>query len=75
MVFDNHRVMEQNCHDDVIVLREACQYSEATSRRIGNTDVFSRRSRSPPHAIFYLNDFLMSETIGLITADGYSCNK
>jgi hypothetical protein len=43
-VFDNRRVLEQYCQDDVTVLREACQIFRRDFIEIGNIDVFSRQS-------------------------------
>jgi hypothetical protein len=43
-VFDNRRVLEQYCQDDVTVLREACQIFRRDFMEIVNIDVFSRKS-------------------------------
>jgi len=39
-VFDNRRVLEQYCQDDVTVLREPCQVFRRDFMEIGNVDVF-----------------------------------
>jgi hypothetical protein len=38
-VFDNRRVLEQYCQDDVTVLRQACQMFGHHFAEIGNTDI------------------------------------
>ena len=41
-VFDNRRVMEDYCEDDVTVLREACTIFRRDFIEIGNIEVSSR---------------------------------
>jgi hypothetical protein len=43
-VFDNRRILERYCQDDVTVLREACQMFRRDFMEIGKIDVFSRQS-------------------------------
>ena len=40
IVFDNRRVLERYCQDDVTVLRHACQIFRRDFMEIGNIDVF-----------------------------------
>ena len=39
-VFDNRRVLEQYCQDDVTVLRKACRVFRREFLEIGNIEVF-----------------------------------
>ena len=39
-VFDNRRVLEQYCQDDVTVLRLACQLFRRDFMDVGNMDIF-----------------------------------
>jgi hypothetical protein len=39
-VFDNKRVLEQYCQDDVTVLRQACQAFRRALKETGHRDVF-----------------------------------
>ena len=39
-VFDNRRILEQYCQDDVTVLRQACQLIRKEFIEIGNIEVF-----------------------------------
>ena len=39
-VFDNRRILEQYCQDDVTVLRQACQIFRREFIEIGNIEVF-----------------------------------
>ena len=75
-VFDNRRVLEQYCQDDVTVLRQACQIFRREFMGIGNIDVFleSITIASACNKVFRKR-FLKSETIGLIPPGGYSCNN
>jgi hypothetical protein len=43
-IFNNRRVFEQYCQDDVTVLREACQIFRRDFMEIGIIDFFSRQS-------------------------------
>jgi hypothetical protein len=43
-VFDNRRALEENCQDDVTVLREACKNFTRDFMEIGNIDFFWRQS-------------------------------
>jgi hypothetical protein len=40
LVFDNKRVLEENCQDDVTVLRQACQAFRREFRDTGHIEVF-----------------------------------
>jgi hypothetical protein len=39
-VFDNRRVLQQYCKDEVTVLRQACQIFPREFLQVGNVDVF-----------------------------------
>jgi hypothetical protein len=39
-VFNNRRVLESNCQDDLTVLRQACQVFSRECLAIGNIEVF-----------------------------------
>ena len=39
-VFDNRRVLEQYCQDEVTVLRQACQLFRRDFMDVGNVDIF-----------------------------------
>ena len=75
-VFDNRRVLEQYCQNDVTVLREACQIFRRDFMEIGNIDVFLEAVTiaSACNKVFR-KQFLKPQTIGLIPTDGYRCNK
>ena len=66
-VFDNRRVLEQYCQDDVIVLRQACQIFRRDFMDVGNVDIFleSCTIASACNKVL-LKRFLTPETIGLI---------
>ena len=75
-VFDNRRVFEQYCQDDVTVLRQACQIFRRDFIEIGNVDGFLEPCTIASACNKLLSKrFLKSETIGLICAGGYSCNQ
>jgi hypothetical protein len=76
VVFDNRRVLEEYCQDDVTVLREACRIFRENFKNIGNIDVFleSMTIASACNKVLR-KEFLRPETIGLIPAGGYSCSN
>ena len=75
-VFDNRRVFVQYCQDDVTVLRQACQIFRRDFIEIGNVDVFLESYTIASACNNVLRKgFLKTETIGLISAGGYSCNQ
>jgi hypothetical protein len=75
-VFDNRRVLEQYCQDDVTVLRQACQIFRRQFMEVGNVDVFleSCTIASACNTVFRKR-FLKPEIIGLIPSGGYSRNR
>ena len=75
-VFDNRHVFEQYCQDDVSVLRQACQIFRRNFIEIGKIDVFLESCTIASACNKMLRKrFLKPETIGLIPAGGYSCNR
>ena len=74
--FDNRRVLEQYCQDDVTVLRQACRVFRREFMQIGNLDVFleSITIASACNKVLRRR-FLQPNTIGLIPTGGYTCNK
>ena len=75
-VFDNRRVFEQYCQDEVMVLRQACQILRRDFIEIGNVDVSLQfcTIASACNKVL-LKRFLKPETIGLMPTGGYSCNQ
>jgi len=66
-MFDNRRVLEQNCQDDVTVLRQACQIFRRDFMEIGNIEVFVEALKIASACNKVLRKkFLKPETIGLI---------
>ena len=47
LLFDNKRVMESYCHEDVIVLRQACHLFRREFLQFGNIDVFQESVTIP----------------------------
>ena len=76
VVFDNKRVLEEYCQQDVTVLRRACQIFRRDFMEIGNVDVFleSLTIASACNKVLR-KKFLKPETIGLIPTGGYSLNQ
>jgi hypothetical protein len=74
VVFDNRRVLESCCQDDVTVLRQACRVFRCEFMRVGNIDVFqeSFTIASACNKLRYL--VLKPDTIGLIPTGGYTGN-
>jgi len=75
-VFDNRRVLEQYCQDDVTILRQAYQIFRIDFMEVGNVDVFLESCTIASTCNKVLRKrFLKPETIGLIPSGGYSCNR
>ena len=75
-VFDYRHVLEKYCQDDVTVLRQACQIFLRDFMEIGNVDIFLQSCTIASACNKVLRKlFLKPETIGLIPAGGYSCNR
>ena len=74
--FDNRRVLEQYCQDDVTVLRQACRMFRREFMQIGNLDVCleSITIQSACNKVLHKR-FLQPDTIGLIPTVGYTCKK
>jgi len=74
--FENRRVLEQYCQDDVTVFRQACRVFWREFMQIGNLDVFleSITIASPCNKVLRKR-FLQPDTPGLIPTGGYTCNK
>ena len=74
-VFDNRRILEKYCQDDVTELRQACQIFRREFE-FGNIEVFleSFTIASAFNKVLR-NWFLKPDTIGLILSGGYSCNN
>jgi hypothetical protein len=66
-VFDNKRVLEQYCQDEVTVLRQACQAFRREFKDTGHKEVFqeSYTIASACNKVFR-KQFLQTDTIGLI---------
>ena len=75
-VFDNRRVLEQYCQDDVTVLRQACQIFRREFMEIGHIEVFLESFTIASACNKVLRKrFLKPDTVGIIPAGGYSCNN
>jgi hypothetical protein len=74
-VFDNKRVLEQYCQDDVTVLWQACQAFRREFKDIGIIEVFQEMITiaSACNKVFR-KWFLQPDTIRLIPTGGYSGN-
>ena len=69
--FDNRRVLEQYCQDDVTVLRQACQLFRRDFMDVGNVDIFFESCTIATACIKMLRKrFLKPETVGLIPRGG-----
>jgi len=74
--FGNRRVVEQDCQDDVTVLRQACLVFQREFMHLRNLDVFLRSiSIASACNKVLLTRFLQSDTIGLISIGGYTSNR
>jgi hypothetical protein len=71
--FNNRRVLEEYCHADVTVLRQASQIFRREFMRVGNIDAFleSFTLASACNRVFRKR-FLRPDTIGLIPTGGYT---
>ena len=75
-VFDNRRVLEQYCQDDVNVLRQACLLFRRDFMDVGHVDIFLESFTIASACNIVLRKrFLKPETVGLIPTGGYSCNQ
>ena len=71
MVFDNKRVLEAYCQDDMSVLREACRVLRREFIQTGNIDVFLEYvTIAMPCNKMMRKGFLKPNTIGLILSGG-----
>ena len=73
-MFDNKRVLEAYCNDDVSVLREACCVLRREFLHIGNIDVFHEFVIASACNKVLRKRFLKPNTIGLFPSDGYTGN-
>jgi len=72
-VFDNRRVLEAYCQDDVTVLRQACRRFRKEFMQIRNIEVFVEAITIANACNKVLcKRFLKPDTIGLIPTGGYS---
>jgi len=75
VVFDNRRMLEAYCQDDVTVLRQACRVFRREFMQIGNLEVFVEDISIASACNKVLRKrFLKPDTVGLIPTGGYSCN-
>jgi len=75
-VFDNRRVLEQYCQDDVTVLRQTCRVFRHEFLEIGNIEVLLEALTNASACNKVLRTkFLKPETIVLIPPGGYSANR
>jgi len=75
-LFDNRRVLESYCQDDVTVLRQACRVFRLEFMQIGNIVVFLEAITiaSAYNKVLHKR-FLQPDTIGLIPTGEYTCNN
>jgi hypothetical protein len=74
-LFDNKRVLQSYCQDDVNVLRQACQIFRREVLAIGDIEVFLEAITIASTCIRVLRKrFLRPDTIGLLPTRGYSGN-
>ena len=74
--FDNRRVLESYCQDDVTVLRHACRVFRREFMQIGHIDFFVESIALEFACNKVLRKrFLKPDTIGLIPTGGYTCNN
>ena len=75
-VFDNRRVLEQYCQDNVPVLHQACQLFHRDFMDVGNVDIFLESCTIASACNKLLRKrFLKHQTVGLIPKGGYSCKQ
>ena len=73
VLFDNRRVLETYCQDEVTVLKQACRVIRREFLQVGNIDVFDRSVTIASVCNKVLRQiFLKPDTIGLIPTGGYS---
>ena len=69
--FDNRRVLETYCQDDVTVLRQACRVFRREFLQVGNIDVFHESVTIASACNKVLRKlFLKPDTVGLIPTGG-----
>ena len=74
--FDNRRVLEQYCQDDVTVLRQACRVFWREFMQIGNLGVFLESITIASACNKVLRKrFMQPDTIGLIPTAVYTFKK
>ena len=74
-VFDNRRVLETYCQNDVTVLRQACRVFRRGFLLIGNIDAFLEViTIMSAYNKVLRKRFLKSDTIGLTPKGGYTAN-
>ena len=74
-LFDNRRVLEKYCQDNVTVLRQACRVFRREFILFGNIEVFMEAITIASACNKVLRkQFLKPETIGLIPTGEYSGN-
>ena len=75
-VFDNRRVLEQYCQDNVTVLRQSCRVLRREFLERGNIEVYLEALTIASACNKVLRKkFLKPETIGLIPPGGNSANR
>ena len=75
VLFDNRRVLETYCQDDVTVLRQACRVFRREILQVGNIHLFHESVKivSPCNKVLR-KIFLKRNNIGMIPKIGYSGN-
>jgi len=74
-VFDNRRLLETYCQDEVTVLRQACRVFRREFIQIGNIEIFLEAITIASACNMVLRkQFLKPDTIGLIPTGGYGGN-
>ena len=72
-LFDNRRVLEKYCQDDVTVLRQSCRVFRREFMHIGNTEVFLESITIASACNKLLRKcFLQPDNTGLIPTGGYT---
>ena len=75
-VFKNRRVLEEYCQDEVTELRQACRIFRRDFNEDRKYRGFTRSVQIASLCNKVLRKkFLKSDTVGLISAGGYSCNQ
>jgi len=75
-IFDNRRMLEIYCQNDIMVLRQACRGFRREFRHIGNIGVFLEplTIASTCNEVLHKR-FLQPQTIGHIPTGGYTGNN